>query len=84
VGTYIVSPGISTELTTVFCGLIDQLPEQYANHGIQSEGEDIRLQVMPSKKAFNLLKPGNPMSASATILLQWLQLNREQLLAKEA
>ena len=79
IGTYIVSPGISTELTTVFCGLIDRLPVNKSNHGVQAEGEDIRLHIISSTEAFGLLRPDNPMSASATILLQWLELNRERL-----
>ena len=79
IGTYIVSPGISTELTLVFCGLIDQLPLDHSNHGLQAEGEDICLHVMSSTAAFGLLRPDNSMSASATILLQWLQLNRDRL-----
>jgi ADP-ribose pyrophosphatase len=79
IGTYIVSPGISTELTTVFCGLIDRLPIDKSNHGLQAEGEDIRLHVMSSTDAFALLRPDNPMSASATILIQWLYINREKL-----
>lgn len=79
IGTYIGSPGISTELTTVFCGLINRLPLDQSNHGLQVEGEDIRVHVISSTVAFGLLRPDNPMSASATILLQWLQLNRERL-----
>jgi ADP-ribose pyrophosphatase len=82
IGTYIVSPGISTELTMVFCGLIDQLPLDNSNHGLQADGEDIRLHVISSTAAFGLLRLDNPMSASATILLQWLELNHDRLKRK--
>jgi ADP-ribose pyrophosphatase len=80
IGTYIVSPGISTEQTVVFCGLMDRLPLDNSIHGLQAEGEDIRLHVIASTTAFGLLRPDNPMSASAIIVLQWLQLNRNKLI----
>lgn len=73
VNTYIVSPGISTEITFAFCGLLDRLPDHHSLHGLVQEGEDIRLHVLPSETAFALLRPENPMSAASVILLRWLQ-----------
>ena len=73
VATYIVSPGISTELTMTYCGIIDTLPAQHSIHGLLKDGENIRLHCLPAEAAIALLSPDQPLSASSTILLQWFR-----------
>ena len=48
-------------------------------HGLDYEGEDIRVHVMKSDDAFELLAQGRIDSAMPIIALQWLQLNRERI-----
>jgi len=79
VATYIVSPGISTELTMTYCGIIDTLPEQHSIHGLHEDGENIRLHCLGAQEAIALLGPDKPLSASATILLQWFRWNHALL-----
>lgn len=78
IGTYLVSPGISNEMTTLFCG---RIKEYLAGgiYGLAREHEDIKLQALPAEKAFSLLAINQPLAAGTIISLQWLQLHREQL-----
>ena len=48
-------------------------------HGLDHEGEDIRVHVMKFDDAFELLAQGRIDSAMPIIALQWLQLNRERI-----
>lgn len=79
VATYIVSPGISTELTTTYCGLIDELPKDLSLHGVQEDGEDIRLHCLSAEAAIGLLNSNHLLSASGTILLQWFRWHHKTL-----
>lgn len=47
--------------------------------GLDEEGEDIRVLVMKSDAAFDLLERGRIDSAMPIIALQWLQLNRDKI-----
>ena len=47
--------------------------------GLDEEGEDIRVLVMKSDAAFDLLDRGRVDSAMPIIALQWLQLNRDKI-----
>lgn len=49
-------------------------------HGLADEGEDIRVHVLPATDAFQLVREGVINSSPAIIGLQWLELNRENLL----
>jgi ADP-ribose diphosphatase len=80
--SYLPSPGISNELTQVFCGLVKG-PLFSGISGIHHEGENIKVQVLTSEQAFSLLKQGKIISASAIIALQWLEINRERLRASQ-
>jgi len=76
---YYASPGISNEITYVYCGLI-RLPnssiQTTSHHGLLEDGEDIKSHILSSDEAFALLNQGIINSASAIIALQWLALNR--------
>lgn len=72
--TYHVSPGISTEKTAVFCGIVDS-PRGGTFHGLVQDGEDIKVHVLKRETAYQWMTEGKITSASAIIALQWLQLN---------
>ena len=78
---YLVSPGGTNERLELFCGLAD-LRDKGGNFGLASENEDILLHVMSEREAFDALAAGQCNNAASIICLQWLQLNRDHLLAE--
>lgn len=50
-------------------------------HGLEEEGEDIKVHVLDSDIAFDLVRQGVVNSSPAIIGLQWLELNRDRLRA---
>ena len=44
-------------------------------HGLEEEGEDIRVHVLPRETAYQWVVDGKINNASAIIALQWLELN---------
>ncbi len=78
VARYYSSPGGSSERVTVFCARVST--EGLGGiHGEPSEGEDIRVVVLPFAEAFALVENGRIKAALPIIALQWLALNRERL-----
>ncbi len=77
---YLVSPGGTNERLELFCGLVD-LHNKGGNFGLASENEDILLHVMSEQQALDALEHGQCNNAASIICLQWLQLNRAQLIA---
>jgi len=76
---YLVSPGGMTERIALYCGRVDAT-HAGGIHGATDEGEDIKVHVVSRETALSYLTTGRITSASAIIALQWLALNREQLL----
>jgi len=73
-----VSPGLSAERLTLFVGLVDA-GDAGGIHGLDHEGEDIRVVVMPAEQALAELYTGRADSTSIVIALQWLAMNRDRL-----
>jgi ADP-ribose pyrophosphatase len=73
-----VSPGLSVERISLYLGLVDS-EGAGGVHGLDHEGEDIRVQVMPADAAIAELYTGRANSTSIIIALQWLAMNRERL-----
>lgn len=78
---YLVSPGGMTERIAVYCGRVDAT-HAGGIHGATDEGEDIKVLAVSRETALSYLQTGRINSASAIIALQWLALNREQLLTQ--
>lgn len=74
----LVSPGGTTEAIHLFCGWVDA-QQAGGIHGLEGEGEDIRVSTLPVEQAFERVADGGINSAAPIIALQWLQLNRERL-----
>lgn len=74
----LVSPGYSTERIHLFCGLVDASAAGGV-HGIDAEGEDIRVDVMDAEQAIASISGGMVTSTSTVIGLQWLAMNRAEL-----
>ena len=81
IGEFIMSPGGSSEKTTMFCGRVDSRGVG-GIHGLAHEGEDILARVLPLEEALKNLAVGRIVSAYAAIPLLWLQFNKAALQAQ--
>lgn len=79
---YLVSPGGTTEMIHLFCGLISTA-DAGGLFGVAHEHEDIRAHVVTADDAISMIYDGRINNAAAIIALQWLELNRSRL-RKEA
>ena len=75
---YLVSAGGSDEKMHMYCGIAD-LKGREGVFGLETEGEDILLQVWPYDEVMQAQSEGLLNSAAVTIALLWLQLNQEKL-----
>ncbi|MBE9567871.1 MAG: NUDIX domain-containing protein [Proteobacteria bacterium] len=75
---YYSSPGGSDEQIQLFLGRTDST---HVNgiHGLDEEGEDIKVHVVKSELAFDWLDGGKIDSAAPIIALQWFRSNRERI-----
>jgi ADP-ribose pyrophosphatase len=76
--TFMVSPGISVDRIHLFCGQVDA-SRAGGVHGLDHEGEDIRVVVMDADQAIGELYGGRMNSTSVIIALQWLAARRDEL-----
>ena len=75
---YFSSPGGMSEVMHLYVANVDS--ENVSGvHGLECEGEDILLHVMPRTVAFSLLENGKITNAATIIGLQWLQSNFQKL-----
>jgi len=75
---YYSSPGGSNEQIQIFLGRTESA-EIEGIHGLDEEGEDIKVHVMKSEKAFQWLENGRINSAAPIIAMQWFRSNRERI-----
>ena len=75
---YYSTPGSSNEQIEIFFARTDS-SGLGGVHGIDEEGEDIRVHVVSSDTAFEWLDQGRIDSALPIIALQWFRLNRERI-----
>ena len=75
---YWTSPGCLSENVTLYCAIVDS-NQADGIHGVDSENEDIKVHVMESSKAFEIVKSGRINNAFTIIALQWLELNKDTL-----
>jgi len=76
---YFNSPGTSNEKVTLFCGRIDARSVGGV-HGLTQEHEDIEVTVLPFEEALAGVNSGLINNAMSIIALQWLELNKAELL----
>ncbi len=81
IGTFFPSPGGSSETLVLYCGRVDSRGAGGV-HGLDHEGEDIRVVVLPPDEALARVMATKGANANAVITLQWLALNRESLRAR--
>jgi ADP-ribose pyrophosphatase len=70
---FLVSPGISNERIDLYCGRVDS-SNAAGIHGLDHEGEDIRVEVLTLEQASSELYSGRINSTSTIMSMQWLLL----------
>ena len=75
---YFVSPGGSTETIQLYCGKVDATKAD-GIHGLDEEGEDIRVLTVPFREALDWIGQGRIISAAPIIALQWLAMNHDEV-----
>lgn len=75
---YLSSPGACTETVELFCGRVNSA-DAGGVHGLDAEGEDIRVVVYPVKDALALLDSAKVVNGKTIIALQWLALHYDGL-----
>lgn len=78
---YLVSPGSGTESVFVFVRCIDSTKIEDV-HGVETEGEDIRPFTVRLQEAYDAIASDKINNGMTIIALQWLMLNKEQVLTK--
>ncbi len=74
---YFPSPGGTDECLHLYCALCD-LSEAGGIYGLEEEGEDIRVVVLPVEEALAALYSPRINNAATLIALQWLQWQQAQ------
>jgi ADP-ribose pyrophosphatase len=78
---YLSSPGGTTEQIHLYLAIVDS-NRVSGVHGLDDEGEDILVHVLPRVQAMALLAEGKINNAATIIGLQWLALHVQQLRAE--
>lgn len=78
ISEFYTSPGGSSEKITLYYGKVDA-SGLGGIHGLDHEGEDILVSVVPLDEALEKINRGLIESAIPIVALQWLALNRERL-----
>ena len=78
IGEFLVTPGTSGERIHLFCGRVDAA-NAGGIHGIDDEGEDIRVEVLRADEAIAEIYDGRINSTTGIMALQWLALHRDRL-----
>ena len=79
IGEFFVSPGMSVERINLYCGWVDAA-NAGGVYGLEHEGEEMRVVTMGREEALGELF-GRLNSTSVIMALQWLQANRDVLMA---
>lgn len=75
------SPGGSNEQVQIFFARTD-CADIKGIHGVDEEGEDIKVHVVSSQQLFDWLDNGDIDSAMPIIAVQWFRLNRDRIREK--
>jgi ADP-ribose pyrophosphatase len=80
INKFFISQGGSSESCFTFLGRVDST-KAGGVHGIKQEHEDIRVFVTDAVEAFNWVRTGKVMNMVLANVLQWLQINRDDVRA---
>jgi ADP-ribose pyrophosphatase len=80
---YLVSPGGTTEKVFLYCAKVNSL-EAKGVFGLPEEDEDIKVHSVTLEDAMLMVHSGQINNAAAIIALQWLVINRDELISRWA
>ena len=80
---YYSTPGACNEKIHLYCAECD-LSQSGGVHGLESENEDILLSVFDAQEVLGAMLNSRMNNAATLLSLQWLAMNREQLIASAA
>ncbi|WP_430475225.1 NUDIX domain-containing protein [Thalassospira lucentensis] len=78
ISRFYVTPGCSSETVALYYGRVDTT-HAGGIHGLDEEGEDIRVFRVSAEECFAMLQNGQLCNATATIAIQWLMINRDRI-----
>jgi len=78
---YLVTPGGSNESLNIYCAPVGA-SQVTGVHGLPTEGEDIKVQVIDREALWGMLEQGKLTNAATIIVIQWLQLHQQRLQAQ--
>jgi ADP-ribose pyrophosphatase len=78
ISSVMLTPGACSESCQVFLGRVDA-GKAGGIFGLQSEGEDILVKVLPFTEAYAMLERNEVDNAIGVIALQWLALHRDEV-----
>ncbi|MDO8606517.1 MAG: NUDIX domain-containing protein [Phaeospirillum sp.] len=81
IGDYLVTAGGSSESCRLYCAKIDSSIVS-GIHGLAHEGEDIRVLVVSAAEALAMVRDGRINNSMATVAIQWLALEKDDLRRK--
>lgn len=81
VGKYLVTAGASSESCALFCARVDASTID-GLHGLEHEGEDIRVFTLPTDEAYEMTKDGRICNSMAVLAVQWLMLEKKSIRAR--
>lgn len=81
VGKYLVTAGGSSESCALFCARVDSSLID-GLHGLEHEGEDIRVFTLSTDDAYAMTKDGRICNSMAVLAVQWLMLERDHIRAR--
>ncbi len=78
VNTFHISPGAVNEALALYCANVDSSTAK-GIHGLDHEGEDIRVFTVAPETAFEWVDQGKVTNAMTIIALQWFALNYDKV-----
>ncbi len=78
IGDYLMTAGGSSESVRFYCARVD-CSKIEGLHGLEHEGEDIRVMVVGADEAYAWVKDNKITNAMGVLALQWLMLERDAL-----
>jgi ADP-ribose pyrophosphatase len=76
--SYFPSSGACSERLDLFVGIVDSR-QAGGIHGLEEEGEDIKVHIVNRELAYSMLISGKIENSASIIALQWLELNNSRL-----
>lgn len=73
----LLTPGGSTEHVDIYIGSVDST-QAGGLHGLEEEGEDIRVHVVARETAYQWVLEGKINNSATVIALLWLQINKDK------